>query len=145
MAWEVLAQGSFEEFQAYEPQINLPKGTKMRLEIDTSPWPVAPLANLWGAEWVAQKLLDDSGAEVKDVYGQGWTKVIVDMEADPVWVPFVIIAIASILVIAGLAYLIKEIRLLAEKVTPVVLGTTVVIVAGIAALGFLAYAISRRV
>ena len=107
MAWAVLAEGSLEEFQAAQPEISeLPKGTRIKLEIDTSPWPVAPLADLWGAEWVAERVFNEAGAEIVDVEGIGWNKIVVWMEADPAWVMPLIYVIAALLITAGLAYIV---------------------------------------
>lgn len=110
MTWEVLAQGSPEEFELNPPAIELAKGTRIRLEMDTSPFPVAPLANLWGAEWVYDKLFNEAGAAILDVRSDGWYTIIVDMEADPVWVPLLIAVILAIVI----AYGIHELKLMAE-------------------------------
>lgn len=101
MQWVTLAQGtSLEEFRAYQPPFyELSKGTKMRLTIETPWWlPVAPFFDIFGAEWVAQRLLVEGGAIVTDVEGVGWHKIIVHCKADPAWVVPLIIAIT---VIAG--------------------------------------------
>jgi len=140
--WTVIAQGSLEEFQAAQPEIGeLPKGTKLKLEIDTSPWPVAPLADLWGAEWVAERVLNEAGAEIVDVEGVSWTKIIVWMKADPAWVMPLIYTIAAILVTAGLAYIVHEIKLSFEKAP---LGMSLLSIAAIASGAFLIYALVRR-
>lgn len=114
MAWEVLAQGPPEEFGLSPPAIELGKGTRMRLEMDTSPFPVAPLADLWGAEWVYDKLFNQAGAVILDVRSDGWYTIIVDMEADPVWVPLLIATILAIVI----AYGIRELKLMAEIGVP---------------------------
>jgi len=141
MAWKVLAEGNLSEFQAAEPEISeLPKGTRIKLEIDTGMWPIAPLADLWGAEWVAQRIYNETGAEIIDVEGVGWNKIIVWMRGSPVPVIPLIYVIAAVIIIAGLAYIVHEIRLSIEAApigVPLLLGS-------LAAGGLLLYALKRR-
>lgn len=115
--WTTLAEGSsLDEFQASLPSVSeLPKDTRIRLAIET-PWyaPVAPLADLFGAEWVAQRLLAEGGAIVTDVEGVGWHKIVVHMKSDPVQVVLLIFAIAALLFGAG--FLIASIKLDAEQI-----------------------------
>jgi len=81
MTWTTIMQGnSLEEFKTCTPTIaDLPKGTKLQLTINTT-IPVAPIANVLGAEWLAEQLLGND-CRVIDVRSEGWYKVIVDMEA----------------------------------------------------------------
>jgi len=140
--WQTLAQGSLEEFQAAQPEIaELPKGTRIKLEIDTSPWPVAPLADLWGAEWVAERVFNETGAEIVDVEGVGWNRIIVWMRGSPVPVMPLIYVLAAIIIIAGLAYIVHEVRLSFEK-APV--GMSLLAVAAVASGGLLLYALVKR-
>ena len=117
MAWVRLAEGkSLEEFQASRPPYEeLRHGTRMLLTIE-SPWwaPIGPLGDLFGAEWVADKLLAEGGAHVRDVEGKGWHKIVVHMEADPAWVIPLIWAIAAL--IGAIAFLIAFIKLDADIV-----------------------------
>lgn len=112
MGWEIMAEGaSIEELQACVPPYSeLPKGTKLRLTIET-PWyvPIAPLFDLMGAEWVADKLFNEGGAKVIDAEAIGLNKIIVHMEADPAWLVPLIIAIA--VVAASVAVIITVIKL----------------------------------
>ncbi len=120
MAWVTLAEGdSLKEFQACQPAYSeLRHGTKMLLTIE-SPWwaPIGPLADLFGAEWVADRLLNEGGAHVRDVEGKGWHKVVVHMEADPAWVIPLIWAIAAL--ISSIAFLIAFIKLEGDIIPPI--------------------------
>ncbi|MBW2559616.1 MAG: hypothetical protein JRE40_02050 [Deltaproteobacteria bacterium] len=131
MAWTLLASGeSAEELQASAPDIDLPAGTKMRLEIITK-IPVAPLADLWGAEWVIDRMLDQGEAEIVDVEGIGWNKIVVHMVARGAWVPIIIGVIVAICAYFGWQWF-KEIRLFAEKIGPVAWAIIALIAAGMA-------------
>lgn len=130
MAWTLLAAGSLEEFQAAIPPVNqLPKGTRMRLELTTS-LPIAPLFDLWGAEWVVSKMLNEGGAYIVDVEGIGWYTIVVHMVADPVWVWVVIGVIVAICSYFGWL-LFRELRLFAEAVAPIAWGFIGLIAAAI--------------
>lgn len=142
MAWQVLAEGSYEEFIEATPTISeLPPGTRLRLEIDTSPWPVAPLADLWGMEWVFDKMLGETGAQITNVDGVGWTNINIYMTTHTPVIP-ILIGIGVVLSIGGLAYIVHQIRLLADIAGPI--GTNLMIAAGIAVSGLLVYAIYTR-
>ena len=127
--WQLLSGGTPEEFEAGAPSIELPHGTKMRLEMTTSV-PIAPLFDLWGMEWVASKMLNEGGAHIVDVEGVGWNKVVVHMEANAVWVPIVIGCIIAICIYFGIQ-LFTEMRLFAETVSPVMWGVMAAIGAAI--------------
>jgi len=136
--WTVIAEGNPDEFeQNVSYTDDLPMGTRLRLEIDTT-MPIAPLLDLWGAEWVAQKMLGDADVEVKDVHSAGWNKVIVDMEAEGAWPVIIAVAIIAIIVLGGIGWIVYNLRLMAEIAGPA--GTTLLIVAGVAVLGLLGYA-----
>lgn len=128
--WQLLSSGTPEEFEAGAPNIELPHGTKMRLEMLTSA-PIAPLFDLWGAEWVVAKLINEGGAHILDVEGVGWNKVVVHMEANAVWVPIVIGVIVAICIYFGIQ-LFTEMRLFVESISPVTWGIIAVIGAAIA-------------
>lgn len=131
--WQTVAEGtSLEEFRQSQPPVDeLPKGTKLRLEIETPWWaPIAPLADLFGAEWVADTLLDQGGAIITDVEGVGWHKVVVHMEADPAWLIPLIIAIAGI--VGGIALIITVIKLEADIPMMFKWGAIAVIAASVA-------------
>ena len=115
MAWTVLAQGTPEEFQAALPTIeHLPSGTPVKLEINTYPYPIAPVADLWGMEWVAEQL-SGSGMDITEVESDGWYGVnVYGVTHTPV--TLIIIAIAAVLITAGIWGIVHEIRLSADLV-----------------------------
>ena len=113
MGWKTIAYGTdLESFENSLETDRLPHGTEMVLEIDTSPYPIAPLADLWGAEWVVDMMLNND-VTIEDVEGEGWYKIIVHMTANSN--PFIIVA-AIVVILLSLGYLINNIRLLANMV-----------------------------
>lgn len=144
MAWITLAEGaSVEEFQASKPPVSeLSSGTRMQLIIDTPWWlPIAPLADLFGAEWVAQRLLNEADAVLTDVEGQGWHRIVVHMKvASPGWPAVIIGVIAVLLFTAGLAYIVNQIRLIAEAAGPTGISLFLLVVLGLGAI----YLLGRR-
>ena len=135
MAWVTLAQGaSVEEFQASKPPVSeLSSGTRMQLIIDTPWWaPIAPLADLLGADWVAQRLLNEADTVITDVEGQGWHRIVVHMKvASPGWPAVIIGVIAVLLFIGGVAYIVHQIRLIAEIAGPAGISLFLLIAIGI--------------
>ncbi len=81
MTWKLAAQGvSFSELEQTIADMELPKGSKMRITMDTSmPW----VFDMAGAEWAFKPFVPD-GMDLIDVYGEGG-QGIVEMEADPAW------------------------------------------------------------
>lgn len=142
MAWITMAEGaSLEEFQACTPPYTeLPKGTKLKLTIET-PWyvPIAPLADLFFAEWVAAKFINEAGAEIIDVEGIGLNTIIVHMEADPVWLVPLIWSIAAVAL--SVAIIIAVIKLEANIPEMVKWGTIALVAVSIA---IVVSALSRR-
>lgn len=140
MFWKVIAEGTPEEFGNSIPAMtSVPSGTKLRLEMETK-LPIAPLFNLWGAEWVIQYMIDTSGAEIVEVESTGWNKIVVHMIAHSPVIP-IIYGIIVVLSIAGLAYIMRELRLLAEIAGPV--ASSVLIFAVVAAAGFFGYSVFK--
>jgi hypothetical protein len=130
MFWNLIAEGqSPSEFKSNAPAIDLPPGTKMKLELTTAV-PIAPLADLWGAEWVFKRLLD-AEAEIVDVEGVGWNKIVVHMRARGAWIPIVIAAIVAICAYFGWQ-MFKELKLFAQAAGPVFWGFIGLIGAAIA-------------
>jgi len=86
-----VAEGTkFSELEQKVADMNLPKGTKIRAVMDTNySW----LFDLAGAEWAIKPFVPD-GVDLIDVYGEG-NKAIVDMEADPIYLVPLLIAIAK--------------------------------------------------
>ncbi|MBA7706936.1 hypothetical protein ES703_115795 [subsurface metagenome] len=81
MSWKTVAQGkSLDELAATVSNFELKKGTKIRFEMDLN-MPVAFLFDVAGAE----HLFRIDGVDVQDVHGEGWSKAVIDAEADPAW------------------------------------------------------------
>ena len=102
MAWQMVAEGvSLYDLRQTVADMDLPKGSKIRVVMDTWAWPVFDLA---GAELAFKPFVPD-GVELIDVYGESG-QGIVDMEADPVTLAAVIVFIKAhwlALTILGLA------------------------------------------
>jgi len=135
--WQLLASGSPDEFKEATPTISdLPSGTPIRLEIKTT-LPIAPVFDLWGMEWVIEKMWS-SGVDITEVHSVGWNKAIVYGTVYSPVVP-IIIAICVVLAIGGIAWIVHELRLFADVVGPTTVN--IMVIAGIAVVGFLGYAI----
>jgi len=138
--WQLLASGSPDEFETASPTISeLPAGTPIRLEIQTT-LPIAPVFDLWGMEWVVDKMWS-SGVDVTEVHSAGWNKAVVYGTAYSPVVP-IIIAICVVLAIGGIAWIVHELRLFADVAGPITV--SVLAIAGIAVAGFLGYAIYKH-
>ena len=138
--WQLLASGTPEQFEEATPTIpDLPSGTPIRLEIETT-LPIAPIFDLWGMDWVVEKMWS-SGVQVEDIKVVGWNKAVVYGTAYSPVVP-IIIAISVVLAIAGIAWIVRELRLFADVAGPVTVG--VIAIAGIAVAAFLGYAIYKH-
>lgn len=110
----VLAEGTLEEFENYQPPVQtLPHGTPISLDITLSV-PAAPFFDVVGAEWVADMLYNDSSTVLDDVEGVGWYVIRMHMHANAAWVIPLIFVILAILGIAGIAYIVTQLRMTAE-------------------------------
>jgi hypothetical protein len=107
MAWQTIMVGnSLSEFEAAQPTIDdLPPGTPFRIVINAIL--IAPIANIMGAEWVAQQFLDNE-AEVTNVYSEGDNIIV---EAVAIGVAPLIIAAIIIAALFAIAYLIRSIKM----------------------------------
>lgn len=99
--WQIVAEGtSIFNLESTIGQMELPKGTKIRVVMDTwAPW----IFDIGGAE-LAFKPFIPEGLDLIDVYGEGG-QGIVDMEADPAWLLAVVAFIKAhwlAITIAGL-------------------------------------------
>ena len=140
MSWQLIAEGTPDEFENSVPSVSdVPSGTRLRLEITTT-LPIAPLFDLWGAEWVVDYMIDQGDADIVDVEGVGWNKIIVHMITHSLVAP-IIIAICAVLAIAGIAYIIHELRLFADIAGPIAM--IFIVIAGVAAATLLGYSIYR--
>ncbi len=115
MSWKVAAEGvSFSELEQIIADMELPKGTKMRVVMDTSvPW----VFDMAGVEWAFNPFVPD-GMKLIDVYGENG-QGIVEMEADPAWLVATLAFIKAhwlAIVIAGfaLALIVQFIRVMIE-------------------------------
>ncbi|MBA7620266.1 hypothetical protein ES703_27612 [subsurface metagenome] len=79
--WKTVAEGkSIDELVATVGNFELKKGTKIRFEMDLN-MPVAFVFDLAGVE----HLFSIDGVDIKDVYGEGLWKAVIEAEADPAW------------------------------------------------------------
>ena len=132
MAWKTVAEGkNFSDLHSTGVIGELPHGTKFKIIIDT-PWyaPVAPLFDIAGAEWIADRFLNEAGAKLLDVEGEGLNRIIMHFEADPVWLtPAGLAAIAAILIAIGL--IVVAVRIDADLLAPLAAGAIVAIILGL--------------
>lgn len=81
MPWKVVAQGnSLNQLAATVGNFELKKGVPIRFEMNLN-MPVAFLFDVAGAE----HLFHIDGVDINDVYGEGWSKAVVEATSDPVW------------------------------------------------------------
>lgn len=81
--WTTVAQGiSLADLAATVSDMELPKGTKMRVVMDLK-YPVAWAFDVAGAELLFRPFVPE-GMTLVDVYGEG-SQGFIDMEADPAW------------------------------------------------------------
>lgn len=144
MAWQTVAEGTnISELEALVADMELPKGTKIRVTMET---PVPWAFDLAGAELVFNPFVPD-GLDLIDVYGEGG-KGVVDMEADPAWLVatlgfirthWVAIAIAGFL----LPLIVSFIRVMVSVATAKSPLPAIAIIAGATVLGFILLRESR--
>ncbi len=83
MGYRVVAQGtSIWDIQRIVSNMNLTKGTKIRIEMETGSELIARGFDAYGAELLFDPFVPD-GCDLVDVHSDG-TKGVVDLEADPV-------------------------------------------------------------
>lgn len=84
MAWQTVAQArNISELQSLIGEMELPKGTRMKVIIDLKV-PIGWAFDFIAAEWLAQGFVPD-GMILVDVRKGGISKGIVELEADPTW------------------------------------------------------------
>ena len=145
--WIVAAEGTnLSNLKQIVNDMELPKGTKMRVVMDTSfPW----LFDMAGAE-LAFKPFIPEGMDMVDVWGENG-QGIVEMEADPAWLLAVLafmkahwlaITIAGVLLYAIIQFIQVVVKLppIAQTATWVALGALL----GVAGLIYFSKYIPRR-
>ena len=125
--WQEVARGTnLSNLQLEVGDMELPKGTKMRVEM------VCPgfdwLFDVAGAEWAFKSVVPD-GMELIDVYGENG-RGIVDMEADPAWLVavwvfikahWIALTIAGVLIWTVVSLIIISIKFPAVAAIPITL------------------------
>lgn len=80
MEWKLVAEGPFDSLSSKVGNMELKKGTQVKIEMDLKvpvAWAFDVCPN-WGFP-------APEGMNIVDVYGEGWSKGVVIMEADPAW------------------------------------------------------------
>ena len=141
MPWKTVAQGrSLDELAATVKDFELTKGTKIRFELDLN-MPVSFLFDVAGIE----HLFSIEGVDITDVYGEGWSRGVIEAEADPAWLAAIVawvgahwvaIAIGGILLYTVVSFL----RMLVDVLPPPALVKWAVIGMGL----YLGYQILRQ-
>ncbi len=106
--WQTVAQAdSLETFKSAIPSIDdLPEGTPVNIHIEFPSWlPAGPIANLAGAEWVAQRFASEADIHITDVHSESLYSMDIDGIASGWAVPVGIIIIVAILSALGIAYI----------------------------------------
>jgi len=141
--WQTVAQGtSLWDLQQTIADMELPKGSRMRIQMDTGfPW----VFDLAGAE-LAFKPFVPSGMDLVDVWGEG-NQGIVELESDPIWLAAALAFIKAhwlAIIIAGfvLTAIIAFIRIMVWLVVPSPVPVPALAWIAILALG--AYALFQR-
>lgn len=114
--FQIATADSFEELAEIMPNLGIPKGKRVRVVMQLNA-PVAPAFDLPGAELIFEAVMPE-GLTLVDVWGEGWSTAVVEMEADPAW----LVPIGSYLAIHWVALALAAIGL-------VILG---VLIAGVA-------------
>lgn len=145
--WQTVAEGvSFSELELLVADMELPKGTKMKVVMDLTV-PVGFLFDVAGAELIFQPFVPE-GMELVDVYGEG-SQGIVDMEADPAWLVAVWAFMKAhwlAIVIGGfiLAAIISFITVLVKIPAAAQIPTALIVGAAVGVLGLLALSAYSR-
>lgn len=112
MAWEVIAEGNPDTFNSTGVIDDLSHGTRFRIEIDTFPG-LAHIADIWGAEWVADRFLGE--AQIIDAYSDGRDKVVVEAVANsPLVVSTLVVIILGVVATGFISWAIYNMRVWAE-------------------------------
>ena len=112
MGWTVVAQGDADNFNSTGVIETLPHGTPIKLEITTLPG-LAYLANMWGADWVIERFLVED-ISISDTYSNGSDLVIVEGYINSPAITTIVALILIVISIAGIGYIIHNLKLWAE-------------------------------
>ncbi|MBA7466247.1 hypothetical protein ES707_01424 [subsurface metagenome] len=152
--WTVAEAGSFEELEGIMPDLDVPKGGRIRIIMELNQ-PVAPAFDLAGAEWLFGGIMPE-GLDLIDIHGEGWTTVVIEGEADPVRlaaIPAFLVAhwlglsLAAIGITATLGFLLLAIKVDINKAieaAPSVTKWLAIGAIGAAAIGLLAVVSKKR-
>ncbi len=134
MEWHTVATASsLEGLQAKVPDAYqyVPAGKRTKIIMNTSPFPVAPIFDLAGAEFAAQLL--QKGGKLIDVQGNGWFEIEFEIEstgsasmgqdggageADMAALPAVVVWIGVIVALVTLAPLVTKVATLMANYVP---------------------------
>ena len=108
MAWKTIVEAnSLDGFKAASGKTvnDLPAGTPVRLTFELPAWmPVAPFADMAGAEWVAQRFYREAHIRLSDVRGEGWRTVVFEGVVTGSLVLTITIAVVAILIAIGILW-----------------------------------------
>ncbi len=152
--WTVAEAGSFEELEGIMPDLEVPKGGRIRITMELNQ-PVAPAFDLAGAEWLFREVMPE-GLALIDVHGEGLTTVVIEGESDPVRLAaigaFLVahwlgLSLTAIGIAAALGFLLLAIKVDVNKVVeaaPSVTKWLAIGAIGAAAIGLLAVVSKKR-
>jgi len=152
--WTVAEASSFEELEGIMPDLEIPKGGRVRITMELTQ-PVAPAFDLVGAEQLFGGLMPE-GLALIDVHGEGWTTVVIEGESDPVRLAAIAaflvqhwlgLSLAAIGIAATLGFLLLAVKVDINKVieaAPSVTKWLAIGAVGAAGIGLLAVLSKKR-
>jgi len=115
MAWIKIAEGTKpDNVKSITNVAELGKDVEFYVDISTGWWPVAPIADIAGAEFAT--ILMTEGAEVTDVEGIGSNKIRIHCLSDPIPIAGILLALTAMGV---MAYMVSKIEVWADIVREV--------------------------
>ena len=109
MAWKTIVEAnSLDEFQSAQPSVgDLPAGTPVKLTFEFPHWyPLAGIANIAEAEWVAQRFYDEAHIQVTDVNSPDAWHVVIEGKIVGTPVLAIVIAVGAIVVALGIFWVV---------------------------------------
>lgn len=148
MSYRLVAEGPYEQVVEYEDLPTLPHGAKVKFELETATG-FAYLADIWGDEWVMNKFAVE-GVTITDSYSTDSSHVMCRGYVNSPGLPVILTLIGVIIAIAGVAYIIRQIKVwVDEGVLPplpdIFTPKNVAILVGVGMAGTLAYLMLREV